>query len=81
MNQRIAQVVVAFRWRDHLISDPQGLVRKGVYRASCRGPFGFRRLVGFVVGLRVKSQFKKLKNLSSVLDNLPVLGQGTLISL
>lgn len=74
MNKRVAQVIVALP-----VEGPFDYsVKKEFQDQICEGqrvyvPFQSRQTVGFVVGLRAKSRFKKLRPVLSLLDNVPAL--------
>lgn len=74
MTERIAQVVVGLPLEgpfDYFI--PEELAGKVSVGGRVLISFGPRRVVGYVVGLKAKSNFPKLKSLMAVIDQAPVL--------
>lgn len=58
---------------------PTGLCKKVKAGARVRVSFGNQRLLGYVVKLSAKTSIKKLKTLSEVIDDLPVLDKNLLL--
>ncbi len=79
MKNKLAQVVIGLPVKgpfDYLI--PEVLQEK--IKVGCRVfvPFGPRRVVGFVVGFKQSSPFKKLKSILSLIDEMPILDENIL---
>lgn len=79
MKNRVAQVVVGLPVEgpfDYLI--PSSRQDKLAVGSRVFVPFGKRKLVGFVVGLKPKSSYPRLKTIFSVIDNIPVISSNIL---
>jgi len=79
MGNKIAKVVVGLPLEgpfDYLV--PRKISKD--IQVGCRVwvQFGFRRLVGYVVGFSASSKFKKLRPVISLIDEQPVLSEGML---
>ena len=79
MKYKIAQVVVGLPINGPFDYSVEDALQERI-KVGCRVfvSFGPRRLVGFIVGLKQSSPFKKLKSLISLIDEAPILDQSIL---